>query len=261
MLLRRFPPALIAEYRNPKFLEAKLVEIGLDNLMNGQISLKPTMELTPMQVILKRDGDSPILKLVAAKTREVLLPQKDLEDKTDDNHPGIIYKPYKQEIQKAVAFAEINLQSGLTLISARIFRQGQGYNAEFSEFYALFNNLLPFEEILPVELYQATRAIYGLDVDEIRLLSQNRKTQTGNTIGYRSHSKRHDFRTDNEMTHNWGSLPNAQNHFCNCVWQTCDDLGEEVHSHIYAPEGQITILGEVREQSARYVLRRILELN
>jgi len=50
-------------------------------------------------------------------------------------------------------------------------------------------------------------------------------------------------------------------YFCNCRWQQCDGLCEEVHTNIHGQEGEITFYGQLREESVRYVLRRIQQLN
>ena len=261
ILLRRFPPALLQDYRNLESFQRRVAETNFESLLNGQVSLTPTQELTPMRINLNIDGDAPLLTVVAAKTRDIWLPQQDIEPITDDNYPDIVFRPFKKENQKVIAFAEVNINSGYALISTNIIRQGQAYNAEFGEFYSLFGDVLPFDEMQKVELYQATRAIYDLPPTEIRLLSHNRSTSAGNRINYNSQSRSLDFRDDSEMTQSWRALPDASNHFCNCIWHPCPDLCEEVHLHVYARDGQITILREARESSVRYVLRQINRLN
>lgn len=261
ILIRRFPPALLEDYRSIESFQNRIAETDCQNLLDGEVTLQPDQELSPMRITLNFEGDAPILTVVAAKTRDIFLPQKDIPDLTNPDYPGIVFRPFKQENQKVIAFAEVNINSGYALISTNIIRQGQAYNAEFGEFYSLFGDVLPFDEMLKVELYQATRAIYDLPADNIRLLTHNRLTTAGHKINYSSHSRLLDFRDDLEMTQSWRALPEARNHFCNCLWHPCADLGETVHSHVYAREGQITVIGEARESSVRYVLRRINELN
>ena len=82
--------------------------------------------------------------------------QSEIPDHVDEQYPGVIFKPFKVETQKALAFAEISLDSGLTLISTTLLRQGQGYIAEFGEFLSVFRPLIALDEVNVVPLYNAT---------------------------------------------------------------------------------------------------------
>jgi hypothetical protein len=66
---------------------------------------------------------------------------------------------------------------------------------------------------------------------------------------------------DPELGYTQDALPHAPGAQCNCFWEPVNGLQERVHSHVFAPEGEVSIFGQVREVSARYVLHKILGIN
>jgi len=128
----------------------------MTHLLHGEVDLVPPVELTPMKIFYEEQAGRKQLRLVAAKTRQLMLPQSEIPDHVDEQYPGVIFNPFKVETQKALAFAEISLDSGLTLISTTLLRQGQGYTAEFGEFLSVFRPLIALDEVNVVPLYNAT---------------------------------------------------------------------------------------------------------
>jgi hypothetical protein len=232
------------------------------NLLPGQIALIPPLDLTPMRISYEENAGQRLLKLVAAKTRQIMQPQKDIPDHVDEVHyPGVVFKPFKVETQKVIAFAEIDLNTGLSLVSTALLRQGQGYKAEFEEFFTVFSPFIALQDADPVLLFNATHRIPRLPGNEVKQVARQTKTSAGGKITYRSHNSRADLRADPELARSQAALPNAPGLHCNCFWEPVNGLEERVHTHVFALEGEVSILGQVTEACARYVLQRILDIN
>lgn len=261
--LSRIERGVLRDFSSRQAVEQKIAETGFSELLNGEIALEPPSDLTPMRISYEETQNGRYLRLIAAKTQRVFVPQTDVPDYRDEEHyPGIIFKPFKEETQKAVDFAEINLDTGLALVSTTLFRHGISYRAEFNAFYSVFDPLIELRTAEPIELFRATHNIrFQLQAHEVRIPARRARTRSGGSIDYRSHSARMDIRTDSEIGLSEAALPSATSFFCNCYWEICDGLGECVHTFVYAPQGEVSIMGQVREVSARYVLRRILEIN
>jgi hypothetical protein len=259
----RMPMDELADLKDEQAIIRKVTQAGLEHLLDGQIAVEPPGELTPMFISYEENESGRFLRMVAAKTRQVMVAQKDIPDMRDEEHyPGIVFKPYKEETQKAIDFAEIELGTGLTLSSTTLLRQGVGYRAEFNEFIAAFAPVIALHRVNPVELYTAVRSIRNaLKNTEVRIMSRRARTSSGGYIDYRSHSSRADLRADTELGAAEAALPTAPGVHCNCYWEQCPYLDEVVHTFIYAPQGEVSIMGQVREASARYVLHRILQVN
>jgi len=152
----RLAAGILAEFQSADAIAHKATEAGMTHLLHGEVDLVPPVELTPMKIFYEEQAGRKQLRLVAAKTRQLMLPQSEIPDHVDEQYPGVIFKPFKVETQKALAFAEISLDSGLTLISTTLLRQGQGYIAEFGEFLSVFRPLIALDEVNVVPLYNAT---------------------------------------------------------------------------------------------------------
>lgn len=262
IILRQMPANLLKEYETEDQLRKKAQQAGIEHLLEGEIILEPPLELAPMRIAFEERPEGRYIKLLAAKTREIWVQQPDIPERVDEeNHPGIVFKPFKKELQKVVAFAEIGIDSRLLLLSTKKLHYGKGYTAEFEEFYQTFQNLMSFDALEDIPLYAAAHSLHSIPYDEVNIYVQNRRTSSGGMIGTRSHSRRVDVRLDEEIKRAVSPLTDTASPFCNCIWKPFGDLKESVHTHIYAPEGQISILGQVKEASARHVLRRILEFN
>lgn len=260
--LTTLPQSVLVDFKSKRSVQKKVADAGMSDLLDGSVALVPPPTTTPMAVIYKESGEGRFLTLVAAKTRNVLQPMPNIPDMTLDKYPGIVFKPFKEETQKAVDFAEINLDSGYTIISTTLVKTGFTFSAEFGEFYAVFEPLVPFDEAVPIELFTATRNIrHQLNQQEVRIRARRARTSVGGIIGMSSHKARSDMRADPELLQTDTALSYAPCAHCNCYWEPVNGLQETVHTHIFAPEGEISIMGQVMEQSARYVLRRILSAN
>jgi len=98
----------------------RVKDAGMLELLDGRIALIPPETTAPMAISYKETDDGRLLTLVAAKTRNVSVPVPDIPDVTMEEHPGVVFKPFKEETQKAVDFAEINLDSGFTVSSTTL---------------------------------------------------------------------------------------------------------------------------------------------
>lgn len=259
--LMRLPASMLTEFQSADAVARKAAGTNMSHLLQGTIALTPPLELTPMRVAHEESSSQKRLKLVAAKIRQIMIPQPDISDHSDDQYPGVVFKPFKVEVQKAIAFAEIDLDTGSAIVSTTLLRQGQGYKAEFEEFFTVFQPFIALLDSDPIPLLDATHQICQLPSNEIRLVARQAKTAVGGKINYRSHSPRADMRSDPELDRSQAILPNAPGLHCNCFWEPVNGLRERIHTHIFAPAGEVSILGQTREASARYVLRRILEIN
>lgn len=260
----QLPHEVLADFQSRELFLQKVSQAGMDSHLGGLIPISPETTLTPIRILY--DDDNPAdrsLTLVAAKSRVVMKPHPEVPDLTDEEtYPGIIFKPYKHENQKVIAFAEIHLNSGLTIISTALLRHGVTYKTEFEEFYTLFEPLIPLQSTNPIEFYQAIRNIrHTLTAAQVRIMMNKKRTSSGGTVDHRSSGARVDIRQDSELASSEMVLDALPGQYCSCFWEPLDSLSECVHTHLYAPNGEVSIMGQVREESARYVLRRILELN
>lgn len=259
--MRKIEPQLLKDFETIKLIRNKIAATNLGDVFDGEVALAPSPELTPMRVCCSGGDGNLTITFLAAKTREVWLPQPEIPNIIQEEHPEVVFRPFKLVHQKSISFAEVHIPSGNILISTTALMQGRGYKKEFGEFIALFENFFPFADSEPVQLFRATERINEMPPENLSFYSQKRRTTSGTQITYIANSLKNDFRNDDELTDTLASMAGASNAFCNCVWQQSENLGEKVHTHIYAPEGQIAIMGGAREASARYVLQRIRELN
>jgi hypothetical protein len=257
----RLPTGILTNFQSLNSVSNAAARVGMGDLLDGEMALIAPLELTPVKIFYEEGAGQRRLRLLAAKTRQIMLPQPEIPDHIDQQYPDVIFRPFKVETQKALAFAEIDLVTGLTFISTTLLRQGQGYTAEFGEFIAAFQPLIALQEIDLVHFYEATHRIRQLPPTEVRLVAREARTSVGGKIYFRSHSSRADMRTDPELNQSQAALPSAPSSHCNCFWEPINGLEERVHTHIYGPEGEVSIFGQVREASVRYVLQRILSIN
>ena len=247
-------------FRTKKLVHKRIEEAGMSALLEGEIATEPPNDLTPM-VIKYAEGDNSALQLYAAKSRILDIADNTVPTITDERYPGVIFKPYRQEVQKALDFAEINLTNGDALFSTTLLKSGTAYTAEFTELFEVFKPLISLEEAATVELYKAVKKIPKLPQSEVRIASNDKRTSIGGRIVHRSGSTKNDLRLDKEIMSSERATRNTDSVSCNCYWAAFGELGEAVHAHVYAPEAEISIMGQVREASVRHVLRRILEVN
>ena len=230
-------------------------------LLEGEIVNEPPANLTPMVINYVEDDAQGTLQLYAAKSRIVEVPDNSVPVLTDERYPGVLFKPYRQEIQKAVDFAEINLTNGDALFSTTLLRSGGSYRAEFKELFEVFQPLIALGAASPVVLYDAVKKIPTLPQKEVLVPGNDKRTSIGGRITHRSHSLKSDLRLDPDIMKSEQAIASTDSVSCNCYWAALGKLLERVHTHVYAPEAEISVMGQVREASVRYVLRRILEVN
>lgn len=271
---------VLRDFRDTAAVRGRIRDAGLDDELLGrdQVALVPPETLTAMGVQLLEGDGTRILRLLAAKIRIVDTHLRDAEEvpaekvparlrpddaeETDPKAPGavaaeIVYKPFRRERQKAVSFAEIDLDSGETLISTSLLKQGMNYGAEFGELFTVFGTLLDLRDVRAHELYDAVRLIRTLPQGEVLIYSRQSRTAVGGVMEVRSHSWSADVRQDPALETVSAALPHVAGHHCNCRWLVSNELAEEVHTQILAPTGEVSVLGQVTENSVRHVLRRI----
>lgn len=260
--IMRLDTSIVAALSTPQAVKKLADGAGLGDAYNGEIELVPPTRLTPMRIALEKKNAIPYIKLVAAKTREFLEPLDKVPEKTDKANPGVVWKPFRNESQKSVSFAEINIATGETVVSATLLRRGSQYEAEFEEFFELFDKFLPLDRGTSIHLFEANRRIrYDLLQTEVNIFRRRVPTRSGGTIDCRSHSPLVDIRTDPELIRADEAVKGQPCRLCNCYWEPTKVLQERVHTHVHGPEGEVSILGQITEESARYVLRRIISLN
>lgn len=263
--LREFPAALLQQFSSERAIKKVAEAAGMSGLLDGEIPLVPPETTTPYRISYeerKEDGNKiRLLTLVAAKMKTVLIPAPEIGDMRLDGRPGIVYKPFKEEKQRAIDFAEINLNTGVSVISTPLIRPGSIFSTEFEPFYMAFLPLLDLASSGVLQLYRATEKIRTLPPREVRLRGQKARTRVGGSVAMSSHAPEVDMRSDSELLSADRSLPAARRANCNCYWEPAGDLSETVHTLINAPEAEVTIMGQIKEASARHVLRRILDSN
>lgn len=276
----RFEQRFVELYADVDAISQRVREAGMEEVYGRHgIDLSPPPVLTPMSVEYAETDAGRILRVVAAKTRTVDRPARDLPELRLSEEPElqarvvpagqeipldaerIVYKPFRREEQKAVSFAELNLETGFVLTSTTLLRYGTNYTAEFEELYELFASFIPLGAAEPTPLFDAVKRIRELPLEEVRIYSRRSRTRVGGTLDLRSHSSRDDVRSDPGLEGADTVLAAAEGLHCNCRWQASGELDEEVHTHILAPAGEISVLGQVTESSVRHVLQRVRDLN
>ena len=262
---------VLNELNSTDSITGKAKRSGMEKILDGIVDFVPPEQLTPMVIDYSEESGRRILRVVAAKTRQLWTAISDLPeiefrrvfnilDNVDpaliEKYADVIYKPFKKETQKAIDFAEIDLDTGFTLVSTTLIRRGNSYSAEFEEFYKVFDPFITLRNLKPVQLFDANGQIYRLPLEEVKVLAHNLLTDVGGSL----RSNKADIRSDQQLHSAHSNLLDAPKPYCNCEWQTCPDLDEVVHTHVYAPAGEISILGQVTEKSVRYVLRKITNL-
>lgn len=255
---KRLSAAELQEYRSENSIREIAERSGLSHLLEGTMDTLPPEQLTPMSINF--DEEEERLTLFAAKTRSAWIEQKDIPPKEDPDYPDVIFKPFKFETQKAVAFIEIDFRAGIVLFSTTVPKRGYKFDKEFDDLENIFSGFIPLSMLQPVSLYRAIEQIGRMPSKLIRLISMRPKTSAGGSMSFSSASATSDLRSDPELHLTFNTAPQTNNVFCNCYWNPLEEtLFEQVHTSIYAPYGEITIRGQIREQSARYVLRQILQ--
>lgn len=255
----RMPLDVLDSYQTREQVAAKASEAGMVELLDAPIALVPPPDLTPMSIRVQ-DGDPKLLSFFAAKMRRALLPDSTIPDHTDRDYPGVVFRPFREETQKAISFAEVDLLTGLTIVSVTHLYRSTKYDDEFEEFISIFAPFFPLSQMQPLDLFTAVRRVPGLPKSEVVTVGREGKINQGGLLKASSHSIESDVREDAELATAFGSNNGLLGTHCNCRWQPQNGLDELTHTHIFAGRGEIAILGQVKEKSARYVLRRVLQL-
>lgn len=259
--LGKFDLRDLKAFSSKAMVQQQIKRAGMSSLLEGEIAIEPPDTLTPMAIRHIDDGQQRMLQLYAAKSRKVEIADASIPPKTDKRYPGIIFKPYRQEIQKAVDFAEINLMNGDALFSTTLLKSGAAYRAEFNELYEVFQPLIQLQTASSLALYKAIKTIPTLPQKEILMPGRDKRTSSGGKIAHRSSSIKSDLRLDSDIVLSDRATAQLDSVFCNCYWFPTTTLLETVHTSVYAPEAEISVMGQVREASVRDVLRRILQIN
>lgn len=251
----------LAAYQTPEAVEMRATQAGMSDLLEGEVALMPPVDFTPMIIAYEERTSGRFLKLIGAKTQTIREEQKGLEPITNPERPDVVYYPFIEKTQKVITFAEINVGTGLSMISATLVRQGIQFTADFAGLYQGFDAFFSFADAEYIDLFSANKAIHALSTGEVQLAEGRRRTSTGGTVICKAHNRRADIRADNELSLTHQVLPEAPGVFCDCHWNVCPGLRERIHTHIYGPDGEISVLGKVKEENVRYVLQRIYQLN
>jgi hypothetical protein len=263
--LREFPTPLLQRFGSKRAVRESALAAGMSKLLDGEIPLVPPEVTTPYRISYEErevnGNKTRVLILVAAKTRTVLIPAPEVGDLRPKEHPGIVFKPYREETQRAIDFAEINLDTGASIISTPLIRPGSVFNTEFESLYRAFLPMLDLGAVRPLQLYKATEKIRTLPLQEVRLRGQKARTRVGGSVDMFSQAPEADMRSDPELLRTDKTLPTDRRANCNCYWEPAGGLSETVHTLINAPEAEVIIMGQIREENARHVLRRIIDAN
>ncbi len=261
--LLRLPLEVLSGFQTGEDIQARLNRVSMGSIWQEEIPLLIPTEISPLAVRFRDDSGRKTLTLIAGKIREIWLSQPDIPITESADHPGIIYRPFKREFQKALSFAEIELNSGHTMISVSLMKNATtGYITEFEEFSDCFSEVLSFEIGARIDLRNAVRNIYSATNADILIHDQRNRSDFGGIASFRSHNRNYDVRQDPQLhvaKENLGEQ--ADGEFCNCYWQTTPELAEMVHTALYAAQGEVSFYGQLREESVRHVLQRIEHIN
>jgi hypothetical protein len=260
--LRHFPQELLKDFDSLTAVRKMARAAGMFELLDRRVDLQPPETTTPMSISYEERDGSRFLKLVAAKTRVQYIPEPFTEEITFPEHSDIVYKPFKKETQKIVNFAEINLDTGHSIISSPLVRPGYVVTTDFTDFYESFGPFMRLGAGQELTLFKATKNIrYLLQTSDVVIRGRKTRTNIGGTIALTSHAPDADIRKDQQLRKVEKALPKAPSPFCNCYWAPIDGLNEIVHTHVLASQGEVVIMGQARELSVRHVLQRIYSIN
>ncbi len=241
--LVRFDEHLLNRFSNREAVIVAVQQNDLQRILDSKLPVAISEEITPLSIRYGESAGRRLLTLVGGKMRLVEVPADELGDKMDEAHPDVVWRPFRTEQQKVVSFAEIDLDSGLAMISTKLLRQGAKYTAEFGEFFWAFE---PFISLSDADLIPLVGAVYRIfhttQAEEVRIYNQKLRDAQGGTMDTKAHSSRADVRQHNLLNaaiELFGD--DTPGYFCNCRWQQCQDLCEEVHTNIHGQEGEITI--------------------
>jgi hypothetical protein len=260
--LRHFSQKLLRDFDSLTAVKKRARTAGMSDLLDRKVDLEPPETTTPMSISYEERDGGRFLRLVAAKTRVQYIPEPFTEEITFKEYPDIVFRPFKKETQKVVNFAEIDLKTGRSIISSPLVRPGYVITTDFTDFYESFEPFMPLEQSQGVPLFTATKNISDhLQSSNVIISGRKTRTDIGGTISLSSHAPGVDIRKDQQLRKVEKALPNRPSPFCNCYWAPVDGLNEIVHTHLLASEGEVVIMGQVREPSVRHVLRRIYSIN
>ena len=257
------PLHLLAELQTAEQVRAKAASIGWEPLINRELPLDPGRDLEVHSVRFKEAGGRRTLTLLGAKMRVFERAVNNIDPIHDEQDPNILYKPYRIERQKSLTFAEIDLQTGETLLSTRKSGYGMKHETEFQEFTLLANPFVHLGSSQRTDFCLACNRIPNeTGLDETCLPHHALSDDQGGELGAKSSGKRVDFRTHPNLQQAFATLGNdAPGNFCNAFWLVRDGLVEEVHASIWGTLGEVVIHTQASEESIRHVLQRVRSLN
>jgi len=257
--LMQLPAAALPSIRNQAPLAGQFqANFGFDPF-NEKHDLAPeaTLQLLYAEYAAKPGGRQ-VLRVVVGRQQviENRVPEEEIQPIRVEDQPDLVFIPFRIEKRNAITFAEIDLASGLVVLSTTA---GRGTDKELASLLVMVQGSLSFQLATRKNLeVVAGKVNCGTLGNEVRRCRLRRRTAQGSEIDVKGASVVTDLGVDPEALSAIGSTPAASNRFANCIWQTSAALDRDVHCHIWAPEGELTILGQVLELHVEHVLQRVL---
>lgn len=234
----------------------EMIKLGpLSDLLDRDSTIAPPEEMAPITISFP---SASLVRLIAGKLEKPLQKISDIAPRILDRDPSIQWIPFRVVNERQISFAEIDLDTGLCLVSISRSGSRSKYDKEFDNFFDIFRPVIDFYMADEVPLFDAVRNIYNAGDKETRIYRHDGTTSKGGAVINKSMDRGADIRKDG------GHIVNYKGNrgiFCNCFWTRNNTLTEEVHSLIFAPDGEISIFGQVTENNVKYVLRRIIQFN
>ncbi|RYZ91871.1 MAG: hypothetical protein EOP06_05930 [Proteobacteria bacterium] len=223
-----------------------------------RVSENPELEMLWAEYV--QFDDTPRLRIVAGKARKVDSKLVDVEEVIFPDNPEIVYVPFRRQYKNALSFLEIDLLTGDALLSTSKLAFGANYDKEFDEFIKLISGFIRVNHAGRRTLSTAVRKINGGLTGCDRHACEMHTPQQNKLLA-RGRSSTSDFGLDPDVLPYLVAGQLMDHVFSNCSWLPCDGLAQKVHTHIYAPKGEITIIHQVGEEEARHVLQRVEQIN
>lgn len=239
-------PEYLKALRNPTYIQTKLEENSLADLLNNKyrIFIPDNVELS--QVI----HDSKILKFKWVERRIWKMP---LEERIEDDK---YIETYQMNTTRGVTTFRIDLITGNAELMIQRLPTGTQYQKIKDDYLHKLSNIMEIYSFQPTGLLRVIRFIEGSEEVDKRQI--NFETISGGKVAFKSRSRGADFTDDTTLYSARTALgQNVSGSLGNFYWKPNEVLARSIHTHIYPRDDRVAIFGQCVEREVNYVLSRI----
>ncbi len=272
--LLHVPDGALQMFQDTASVELAIQQAGFTGIYQQEIPLIVEAQVSPISIRYSEVEGVRTLTLIAGKIQEEWVPVETLPELTyesvaallqqaDIPDNNVVFRPFKLQRRKIVSFAEIDLDSGHGLLSVKSTQTAGSYKSKFEEFCWAFDPLLCVSNVDTVYL---TKAISRVDdpglQDHLDLPRQYLRDEQGARMRMEASSGQGDVRQHPKLRQARACFTGDDSgDYCVCYWNPDGLLTEKVHTCIYGSHGEVAFRGQAGEESIRYVLQRIRQLN